>query len=459
MEDSVSSISAEGLVFTICLGILLLVLPRRYALAPLLFAGSYMTLGQYLVIGGYHFHIIRMLIAFGFIRILIRREFTDIEFNSIDFLFVSWLVISSLLYVLLSGDTALFNLRLGRVYNGLGIYFLVRASVRDLDDIVHLIKIFAAITIPLAVPFFIEYASGRNPFFILGGVPEFSQVRDGRPRCQGPFLHPILVGTFAATAVPLFVGLWAHSSRYRLIALGSILTATFIVIVSSSSGPVLAYLGIVVGFSCWIAHEHMRKIRWGIVILLVALHLIMKSPVWYLISRVSEIVGGSGWYRSALIDAFFTHFDEWWLIGTSNTAHWMPTGISVSSTMTDIVNHYVAQGVNGGLLSLVLFIWMIVRCFKAIGDAAHNEEYYAVPERFMIWSLGCGLLGHVVSFFSVSYFDQINIFWYLNVGMAAALATSQDQVVENEISDPAPPYEKGYLSGTTDLPPISQTPV
>lgn len=447
-QNSISSISAEGLAITICLGILLLVLPRRYALAPILFAGSYMTLGQYLVIGGYHFHVIRILIAFGFIRLLIRKEFTYIEFNSIDYLFVFWLVTSSLLYVFLTGETALLNVRLGGMYNGFGIYFLVRALVHDLDDIVHIIKIFAAITVPLAVPFFIEYASGKNPFFILGGVPEFSQLRAGRPRCQGPFLHPILVGTFAATALPLFVGLWGSSARYRLIALGAILTATFIVIVSSSSGPALSYLSIVVGLSCWAVQGHMRKIRWGIIILLVGLHLIMKAPVWYLISRMAELSGGSGWYRSALIDAFLRHFDEWWLFGTSNTSHWMPTGLATSSTMTDIVNHYVAQGVNGGLLSLFLFIWLIVRCFRAIGDAAHNEAYFSVPERFMIWSLGCALLGHVVSFLSVSYFDQISIFWYLNVGMVAALATSQEQVVENEVSDPAPPYEKGYLSGT-----------
>ncbi len=71
----------------------------------------------------------------------------------------------------------------------------------------------------------------------------------------------------------------------------------------------------------------MRAIRWGIVVILLALHAVMKAPVWFLISRLSELTGGSGWYRSALIDAFIRHFDEWWLIGTGYTAHWMPTGL------------------------------------------------------------------------------------------------------------------------------------
>lgn len=449
MQDDVSSISAEGLVLTLCLGGLLLVLPRRYALAPMLIAGSYMTLGQYIIIAGYHFHVLRILIAFGFIRLLIRKEFFSIQFSLIDYLFLSWLAVSSLLYVLITGETELLNQRLGSIYNGVGIYLLVRAIVRDFDDIAHTIKIFAAVTILLTVPFLLEYSTGRNPFFLLGGVSEISEVREGMTRCQGPFLHPILAGTFAATATPLFVGLGTLNSCYRLVAVGAILTTTFIVIVSSSSGPILAFLGIGCGLSCWFVREHMRKIRWGIAILLVALHMVMNAPVWFLISRLSGLLGGSGWYRSALIDAFVTHIDEWWLIGTSNTSHWMPTGRATSSTMTDIVNHYVAQGVNGGLLSLVLFFWLIVMCFKVIGEAAQDDSYFSLRERFMIWTIGCTLFGHVLSFLSVSYFDQINIFWYLNIGMAAALATSQHQVVESELSDPASPYQKGYLSGTT----------
>ena len=165
----------------------------------------------------------------------------------------------------------------------------------------------------------------------------------------------------------------------------------------------------------------MRAIRWGAVVILLALHAYMKAPVWFLISRLSELISGGGWYRSALIDAFFRNFDEWWLIGTGYTAHWMPSGLAIDPTKADIVNQFVAQGVNGGLLGLTLFIWLIVNCFKTTGGAVRIEARYSFPEQFMIWSLGCTIFSHVVSFLSVSYFDQIMIFWYMIIGMIVAL--------------------------------------
>jgi hypothetical protein len=46
MLEDVGSITASSLVVTLCLGLLLLTLPRRYALAPILIGASYLTLGQ-----------------------------------------------------------------------------------------------------------------------------------------------------------------------------------------------------------------------------------------------------------------------------------------------------------------------------------------------------------------------------------------------------------------------------
>ncbi len=165
----------------------------------------------------------------------------------------------------------------------------------------------------------------------------------------------------------------------------------------------------------------MRTLRWGIVVLLLTLSAYMKAPVWFLISQLGDITGGGGWYRSALIDAAISHFDEWWLIGTGYTAHWMPTGLAIDPNMADMVNYFIAQGVHGGLLALILFIWLIVKCFKTVGVATRNGIQYTAQQRFMIWCLGCTVFGHVTSFFSVSYFDQITIFWYMVIAMIATL--------------------------------------
>ncbi len=84
MEHEVSTISPGSLVFILCMGLLLLVLPRRYAIVPLLVSGCYMTLGQALIIGGLHFYLIRIIIFFGMIRIFVKKEIFSIKLNSID---------------------------------------------------------------------------------------------------------------------------------------------------------------------------------------------------------------------------------------------------------------------------------------------------------------------------------------------------------------------------------------
>ena len=430
MPEEVSTISTGSLVLTLGLGFLLLVLPRRYALAPMLIGGCYLTLGQALVIAGLHFYLIRILIFFALIRIVIRREIFYVKLNGIDKVFIGWILAVTFLYLIFSGNYATLNERLGNLYNSIGIYFFARSLIWSFDDVVLTVKMLAIIILPLAMLFAVEHATGKNPFYVFGGVSEFSEIRDGRIRCQGPFRHPILAGTFGATVMPLFVGLWVYNARNRLLAIGGFLAATFIVFTASSGGPLMAYITGLVGLICWVFRYQMRAIRWGIVFLFMALTLYMKAPIWFVISHLSGLVGGGGWYRSALIDAAIRHFNEWWLIGTEYTAHWMPFSLATNPNMVDITNHFIAQGVNGGLLALLLFIWLIVKCFQATGKAIHNEESYSGQEQFMIWSLGCAVLCHVASFFSVSYFDQIIIFWYLNIALIATIAPHQNGVLD-----------------------------
>lgn len=154
----------------------------------------------------------------------------------------------------------------------------------------------------------------------------------------------------------------------------------------------------------------------------------MKAPVWYLIARMSEILGmGTGWHRSALIDAAINHFDEWWLVGTTYTAHWMPTYLPTDPNNADITNQFIAEGVNGGFISMCLFIWLLVKSFSANGVALRNYALFSIPEQHMIWAMGCALLSHVASFFSVPYFDQIILFWYWLLAAIVALGYSRNE--------------------------------
>ncbi len=421
MEQNTNTITAIGLFFLLFMGTLLLALPRRYALLPLFISGCYMTLGQVLMIGPLHFSILRILLFIGWIRIICKGELSAIKFTAIDKLFVAWLMIGVILFALSRGLVQDLVGRLGQTYTIIGIYFFIRAVIRDFDDIVRAVKILAVIILPLALLFAVEYSTGRNPFSVLGGVPEITEIREGHLRCQGPFLHPILAGTMGATAMPLFVGLWSFNSKNRWLAAAAIMVATAIVIASSSSGPFIAYISGVIGLFVWTYKSKLKFILSGIVVSLLILHLIMKAPVWFIIARLSDLIGGGGWYRAALIDAALNHFDEWWLVGTAYTSHWMPTGLSVNINSADITNQFIAEGVSGGIVQLFLFIWLLVTCFKRIALTSRNENKTSATERFLIWSVGCALLGHVASFFSVSYFDQIMIFFLMIVAITATL--------------------------------------
>jgi len=187
----------------------------------------------------------------------------------------------------------------------------------------------------------------------------------------------------------------------------------------------MVYATVILGLFMWKLRDSMRMVRWVILFMIVALHLVMKASVWALIGKIGSVIGGTGWHRVALIDAAVEHFNEWWLLGTDYTRHWMPTGVTWSEKHTDITNYFISIGINGGLLSLILFVAILVYCFKTIGARLKEIDPAEFPKKFAMWCLGVSLFSHIMAFTSVSYFDQIIVFWYLLLAMIAGLAVNR----------------------------------
>jgi hypothetical protein len=413
------------------MGILLIALPRKYALIPIFLSALYMTLGQRLVVMDLNFMIFRILIVIGFLRIIIRRDGGPIQYNTLEKVIILWGIVAIITGFLLDINTNQFdNLqhRSGQVFSALGTYYIFRYYITSIDDIKRNIGILAIIIVPLAVAFLIEKTSGQNLFFFFGGVPEFTMMRYDRLRCQGPFAHPILAGTLGVTTMPMFVTLLFEQGRKKFIGLMGIISSIIIVITSASSGPLLAWIGAMIALFSWPLRNKMRMVRWGILLVLIALHMIMKAPVWYLIAKISYIMGGTGWGRSALIDYAIKYFNEWWLIGTTNTAHWDPVGVLPNEAMMDITNQYILEGVYGGLARMLLFIAMIVVGFGGIGKAmeALKNEKFAI--KYLPWALGAALLAHAIGFISVAYFDQLIVMWYLLLAMISTISNIPNPV-------------------------------
>lgn len=385
-------------------------LPRKYAPIPYLVVGLLLPVQITIVLAGFHLIAFRLLLFAGLVRCLVRREYKGRVMCSLDKIVLCWALSNAIAFVLLWREAASVSNRLGFLYQTLGTYFLLRCLIRDRDDVIRAIKAFVLIFALIAPLMLHEYFTGYNAFSLVG-ASSASNIRAGQVRAQGPFLHSIIAGTVGAVLFPLFVGLWSQGKKHRLIAGIGIVSATVATLTSASSTPIMTYAAGFTGLLLFGARTKLRLFRWGIVLTLCGLQLVMKVPVWFLIGRIG-VGGGTGWHRAALIDNFIRRFGEWWLVGTRNNADW-------GYYMWDVDNAYVAAGVGGGLITFVLFIAVIVYAYKTIGEVRKTTEGFH-DELRLIWALGCTLLANTVAFFGIVYFDQSIITWYALLAMIAA---------------------------------------
>ncbi len=81
-----------ALFFTLATAALMLGLPRKWAVLPLLMGAAYITFGQRLEIGSLSFPVIRVVIAAGFLRVILRGERPADGPNLVDRLMTVWAV-------------------------------------------------------------------------------------------------------------------------------------------------------------------------------------------------------------------------------------------------------------------------------------------------------------------------------------------------------------------------------
>lgn len=425
-------LSNFALIFLIVNAGLILLLPRRLVLMPLLVGTCYMTLGQGIALGPFNFPIIRLLLGVAFLRVVFRRERLEHGFNSLDWLMLvwaAWAMFSSLFY---SEASEVIVSRLGLVYNTCGIYFMVRFFCQSQEELEVVLQMTAILLVPVALVMFLEVMTGYNAFSSLGGVPEFSAIREGKIRAQGPFAHPILAGTVGAVCLPLMIGLWRRHPKTALTGIAACVTMIFS---CASSGPILSLIGGIAALLMWRFRYRMRMIRWLGILMYIGLDIVMQAPAYYLIARVDAVGGSTGYHRAKLIESAFEHLSEWWLAGTNYTRHWMVTGVTWSPDHTDITNHYIRLGTIGGLPLMILFIAILLKGFFYIGDLIQSAREQNSDSEFFIWALGASLFAHAASCIAVSYFDQSFIFLYLVLGGVGSVWSNYKAVESNQETD------------------------
>lgn len=408
-----TAVHPAGLTVLGVLGVLIYILPKRWALLPLLVLACFVPAGQRIVLAGLDFSFLRILVIAYWVRILAFQDYKGLRLVALDYAIIAWILVGSVVYVLQWTDMSSITNRAGYIYESLGIYFTFRCMLRSWADVERTVLILAMIAIPITAFFTLEQMTGRNMFSIMGGVREFTQIREGRLRAQGAFSHPIMAGCFFAIVLVLSSGLFMARRKLSLTMAGCI-AAAVIVIMTASSTPLLAVLtgGIAMAFA-W-SRELLRPFRYFIVCLLILLHFVMEGPVWALIARVSAVGGSTAWHRKHLIDKTVERFSEWALLGTKTTEHW-------GYGLQDVTNQYILEGVRGGIWGMALFVAVIVLAFRAVGRALKSE-----PNRkglfWLKWAVGASLFTHCMSFIGVSYFGQTRVSWFLTIALAATIS-------------------------------------
>ena len=393
---------------------LIIFLPRKYLIWPFLVMAFLVPLGQSILLGGLHFFVIRIIIltvaARMFATMLTSPDgIFGNRLGALDVLFLLWAFFRAMAGALVfSFNSGALIYQGGFLLDAIGGFFVLRYLIADEEDIYRAIRVFATISIIIAGCMVFERFHQVNLFGLLGGVRAVPEVRGGSVRAEGPFQHELLAGTFAATLFPLFFLLW-KSGKSRLLGVLAAFAAIVMVMTSHSSTPVLALGAGLLALCAWPLRRHLRVVRWAFVLVLLALNMVMKAPVWFLIARIDIVGGSSGYHRAMLVNDFILHFRDWWLMGTTENARW-------GSTMWDLCNQYVAEGQLGGLATFLCFLAMIYICFRRIGNARQAVEGDRNKEWFF-WILGSTLFSHVVGFFGISYFDQTRDSWFALLAM------------------------------------------
>jgi hypothetical protein len=396
--------------------ILIMVLPRKYVIAPIIFLGFLTPIGQQLYIAGVHLFVLRIIVLVAFIRAIASRPSPEEPrfsggWNAIDTAFTVYVLANGISVVLLFHDTGSLINQFGYLWDFLLGYYALRILLRSEEDMYTTLKCLALVTVPLAIGMIIEQRSMVNVFGTLGGIASVPEVREGKIRSQGAFEHTLMAGVFAATIFPVMFMLW-RTGKGKLLGTIGLVGSTVMMWTTNSSTPLLAYIAGIFALLCWPIRKSMRKVRWGIVATLVALQIVMKAPVWFLIGRVDVTGSSSGYHRAALVDQFIRHFFDWWLIGVKDSSDW---GLD----MWDVQNQYVNIGETGGLLAFIFFILVISRSFGMLGNARKAVDG-DTKEEWTLWCLGSAMFANVIGFFGVNYFDQSRIWWFILLAMIAA---------------------------------------
>jgi hypothetical protein len=393
---NVTNVHPTGLVALAFALVITLTCKRKNALLPLFCITFLLPSAQRVVLAGLDFSFPRLMLLGLAVRATARGEWRRLRPTGIDRALFTWAGCAAAVYVIRNGSTSALIFKLGESYDLLGLYWITRNYTSSAKAVLRTCKWLAGIGSIAAILFAIEKSTGRNLFSVFGGAPEFTKVREGRLRCQGPYVHPILAGALWAGFIPPLLGArrMMRTTLDRLVPLVGTFGAFVIIFACASSTPLLGVMGGLGFMSLWTLRAHVPLLRRAVLAGLVVIHFARARPAWQLIAMAGVVGGSTGYHRYQLVDAFIRRWPEWFLLGTSSTAHW-------GHFLFDLANQFVREGVEGGFMGLLTFVIFVARTF-ALAGALAKRRTRGSDTQFLAWALGTAFAAHCVMFIGIS---------------------------------------------------------
>jgi len=409
--------STYGLIFSSIICIAILVMQRNRLPLLLMASALYVPLGDNLQIGPGNFSAMRLAILACLVRYVMRGELRGTRFNKIDsaiLVFSIWVSIASLTHTAFGFTIVPVS---GYMFATFGMYFCLKNCVLSIEDVSRLMKGLVILTIPVAVLMIVEISIGRNVIYGLSGFSTAVLSRGDHLRATAAFRHPILAGTVGAAIALQSLSLIGVSGRLAFVG---ILIGLAMVIASASSGPILALCAGIVFLLLWRYRHKFRTLGWSILLFYILCEIVMSKPAYFLIARIDIVGGSTGWHRAELIRVALSKFSTWWLFGTEYTRDWMASGVSWSENQSDITNYFLYWTVLGGLAPLLCMIYIVFKSFKILHAKSYLPELHH-SEQYLLWGVASVLFCHVVTSFSVAYFDHSLAFFWLPIAIASSI--------------------------------------
>ena len=384
--------------------------PKKWALLSLIITTTLVPYDQRIIVVGLDFTVLRIIVLISLVRLFFSSDTKTLVWNDFDRLIVLWSLTGSLVYIIQWREIGSVIYKSGVMFDCLGMYLIFRHNIKSWQDIERVIKLFAIMSFFSAIIIGLEAFLHKSMYSIFGERTGTAFHR-GRYRCSGAFPHSLMMGAYWANLLPFFYSMVKAniSKRFYLIAFFATLIC---VILSGSSTPIMSVATIIL---FWFLYSHRflgKKILYYSIGIVFVLQLIMNAPVWHLMSRVGVFGGSTGWHRFKIFDEFMKHIPNWIILGCKNPRSW-----SSYPQMGDITNQFMLEGIRGGLITLILFILIMYKtvsipCRMSIKLKNSNNHW-------LCWGVCVAMLGHIVTFWGVSYFGQIIMLLYLMMAIVS----------------------------------------